>query len=106
MAKLDAQVAKLVASPLATAALLIQIQTSLKNHQWPTLAKGGLTHSSPPKKYTKQISSRANGEQKGKEVLSRETHNQDIPEDSSFYRPHQLSDVRQVQYLVLRQNVA
>jgi hypothetical protein len=88
-------VAKLVASPLdTTAALLIQIQIQITNGR----------HTQ--REIYKKISFRANGEQKGKEVLSRETHNQDIPEDSSIYRPHQLSDVRQVQYLVLRQNIA
>jgi hypothetical protein len=41
-------VAKSVARHLATAALWVRIQTSLKNHKW-------ATHSSPPKKYTTKI---------------------------------------------------
>jgi hypothetical protein len=44
-------VAKFVARLLATAALGVRIQTSLKNHKWATQAQ----HTSPPKKYTKKI---------------------------------------------------
>ncbi len=47
--------AKSVARQLATAALWVLIQTSLKNHKWATNAKEWPTHSSPPKKYTKKI---------------------------------------------------
>jgi hypothetical protein len=42
-------VAKSVAHQLATAALWVRIQTSLKNHKWATEAKEWPTHSSPPK---------------------------------------------------------
>ncbi len=42
--------AQLVARLLATAALWIRIQTSLKNTKWAT----NTVHSSPPKKYTKK----------------------------------------------------
>jgi hypothetical protein len=45
-------VAKLVPRLLATAALWVRIQTSLKNTKWAT--KEWPTHSSPPKKYTKK----------------------------------------------------
>jgi hypothetical protein len=45
--------AKLVARLLATAALGVRIQTSLKNTKWATSAKEWPTHSSPPKKYKK-----------------------------------------------------
>jgi hypothetical protein len=48
-------VAKLVARLLATAALWVQIQTSLKNKKWATFAREWPTLSSPPKKYTKRI---------------------------------------------------
>jgi hypothetical protein len=45
-----------VARLLATAALWVRIQTSLKNPKWATFAKEWPTHSnSPPKKYTKRI---------------------------------------------------
>jgi hypothetical protein len=42
-------VAKLVARLLATAALWVRLQTSLKNTKWATYAKEWPTHSSPPK---------------------------------------------------------
>ncbi len=46
-------VAKLVAYLLATAALWVRIQTSLKNTNWATQAKEWPTHSSPPKNIQK-----------------------------------------------------
>ncbi len=46
--------AKSVARQLATAALWVRIQTSLKNRKWATKAKEWPTHSSPPKKYSKK----------------------------------------------------
>jgi hypothetical protein len=49
-AKLGRWVAKLVALLLATAALWVRIQTSLKNTKWATYAKEWPTHSSKPKK--------------------------------------------------------
>jgi hypothetical protein len=49
-------VAKLVAHLLATAALWVRIQTSIKHTNWAPLAKERQTHSSPPKKiYKKRI---------------------------------------------------
>ncbi len=47
--------AKLVARQLATAALRVRIQTSLKNHQWATYAKEWPRNSSPPKNIQKKI---------------------------------------------------
>ncbi len=47
--------AKFLARLLATAALCVRIQTSLKNTKWATEAKEWLTHSSPPKKCTRNI---------------------------------------------------
>ncbi len=49
-------VAKLVAHMLATAALWVRIQTSIKHTNWAPLAKERQTHSSPPKNiYKKSI---------------------------------------------------
>ncbi len=42
------EMAMLVACPLATAVILVRIQTSLKNHKWAAKAKEWPTHSSPP----------------------------------------------------------
>ncbi len=47
--------AKSIARQLATAALWVRIQTSLKNQKWATSAKKWPTHSSPPKKYIEII---------------------------------------------------
>ena len=47
-------VANLVARLLATAALWVRIQTSLKKTKWATWAKERPTHCSPPTKYTKK----------------------------------------------------
>ncbi len=46
--------AKLVARPLATAALWVRIQTYLKNTKWATYAKEWPTHSSPLKNIQKE----------------------------------------------------
>ncbi len=46
---------ELVARLLATAALWVRIQTSLKNTKWATKAKEWPTHSSPPKKHLTKI---------------------------------------------------
>ncbi len=48
---------RLVARLLATAALWVRIQTSLKNTKWATEAKEWPTHSSPPKKEEKSFES-------------------------------------------------
>jgi hypothetical protein len=57
VAKLGRWVAKLVARLLATAALLVRIQTSLKNTKWVTSAKEWPTHSSPSKNIYKKVCS-------------------------------------------------
>ncbi len=51
VAKLGRWVAKLVPSLLATVALWVRIQTSLKNTKWATKPKEWSTHSSQSKKY-------------------------------------------------------
>ena len=51
--------AKFVAHLLATAALWVRIQASLKNTKWATLAKEWPTHSSPPKNIQKKIHTKA-----------------------------------------------
>jgi hypothetical protein len=52
VAKLWGRMPKLVARPLSAAALLVQIQTSLKNHIWETQEKKWRTHATPQKKET------------------------------------------------------
>jgi hypothetical protein len=53
--KVGGWVAKLVARSLATAALWVGIQPSLKNPKWATKEKEWPTHSSPPKNLQKSV---------------------------------------------------
>jgi len=53
VAKLGRWVAKLEARLLATAALWVQIQSSIKSINWTTWAKEWPTHASPPKQHKK-----------------------------------------------------